>query len=298
MGCLNSGQGFRFTNANIHLSGPCNRSCYFCIGQHMMDLDSENNLSEWPLKGIDRFVEKCLEHNVRDIFLTGTNTDPLLYRHTYSLKEFLRKAIAGSRLGIRTNAAKFGSQISDFHMFDMGSITICSFDPFIYRKMMGSGFPPDIENIVYLCRESYGWTEPPKVNVVLGPENTGLTLRASGDILNTIFRCKFAGVKRINLREPYGQPHVGNPLESFSDYRIDDVYGQPTYDICGVHVTYWDVHYCEIETVNLYANGRVSVDYPITRGYSDSGDVKDQSNFTHGRHREQWVKLRKKTDVD
>ncbi len=261
----------------------------------MMDLDPENNLDQWPLIGIDSFVEKCNERGVREVFVTGTNTDPMLYKHTAKLVSYIKSNIPDSRVGIRTNAERFLKVGNTMHFYDMGSVTICSFDPYIYQKMMGTGYPPDIGNLVYTCMNSYMWKEPPKVNVVLGPENCGITLRASGDILNTIFKCKFAGIKRVNLREPYGQAHVGNPLESFATYRIEDVYGQPTYDICGVHVTYWDVHYCEVESVNLYANGKVSEDYPITRGHSDkNGKVLDQSNFTHGRHNEQWVKLRKK----
>ena len=39
----------------------------------------------------------------------------------------------------------------------------------------------------------------------------------------------------------------------------------------------------------IYADGRISLDYPITRGYNNLGIVKDQSNFTHGRQVEQWV---------
>ena len=85
MGCLNSSNKFEHVFANIHLSGPCNRSCYFCIGQHMMDLDPENNLDTWPLLGLDKFVERCNERSITDVFVTGTNTDPMLYKHTAQL---------------------------------------------------------------------------------------------------------------------------------------------------------------------------------------------------------------------
>ena len=61
MGCLNADSGFSHWFGNIHLSGPCNRACYFCIGQHMMALDPFNNLDEWPLVGLDDFVRKCQE---------------------------------------------------------------------------------------------------------------------------------------------------------------------------------------------------------------------------------------------
>ena len=90
MGCLNYNEGFPHWFGNIHLSGPCNRSCYFCIGQHMMALDPINNLSRWPLKGMREFLGHCLGHGIREINVTGSNTDPLLYEHTRKLKDLLK----------------------------------------------------------------------------------------------------------------------------------------------------------------------------------------------------------------
>lgn len=263
----------------------------------MMALDPENNLDTWPLVGIDKFIDKCNERGVKDVFVTGTNTDPLLFKHTRKLAFEIKNRIIGSRLGIRTNAVA----LHDYNQllpYTNGSVTICSFDPYIYKKMMGQGEPPDLAKLVQMTNDA-GWREPFKVNIVLGPENCGgrtlLTSRVSADIVNSITECIDKGIKRINLREPYGQPTVGNPLEIFEDRMVEQVHGMSTYDFYGTYVTYWDVHYCEVESVNLYANGKVSEDYPITRGHSDeTGKVLDQSNFSHGRHNEQWIKLRKK----
>lgn len=283
MGCLNSNRGFAHVFGNVHLSGPCNRSCYFCIGQHMMELDPLNVLDTWPLPGLELFTAACRQRAVRDVFVTGTNTDPLLYRHATRLSATIRATIPGARVGIRTNAAALRS-VDQLLPYEMGSVTVCSLKPEIYRAMMGSGEPPDIARVVEMCDEAR-WHEPPKVNIVLGPENRL-------DIVSTIGGCADAGVRRFNLREPYGQPRVGNPLAYWERCRIEDVLGMPTYRFNSVTVTYWDVHFCEVESVNLYASGRVSEDYPITRGHSDNGEVRDQAQFEHGRHREQWVKLR------
>lgn len=64
MGCLNYNKGFEHWFGNIHLSGPCNRACYFCIGQHMMAVDAENNLNTWPLLGIEEFVVLCQQAGI------------------------------------------------------------------------------------------------------------------------------------------------------------------------------------------------------------------------------------------
>lgn len=273
MGCLNSGKGFSHWFGNIHLSGPCNRSCYFCIGQHMQALDPLDNLGEWPLKNIDEFVARCIERGVTEVNVTGTNTDPLLYRHTRALREYLVVNIPGLIFGIRTNGALDRMDVLD--QYDKGSITICSFDPVVYRAMMGSGSPPDLAAIVSR------FTGNLKVNIVLGPENRG------HDLLETIKCYAVAGVKRVNLREPYGQPHHGNPFADLEPGKI--TLGMPTYYIGGAEVTYWDVHYVEVESVNLYASGRVSLDYPITRGHDTAtGRVYDQSRFPGGRVLPQW----------
>jgi len=274
MGCLNADNGFEHWFANIHLSGLCNRSCYFCIGQHMMSLDRYNVLNEWPLPNLEEFLSQCKTRQVKEICLTGTNTDPALYRHQEKLCQYLRDRM-DVPLAIRTNAVKYDK--STFSLWDKASITLCSFDSKIYKLMMGSGCPPDLKKILQ---------ENPqvdiKINIVLGRENVD-TL----DFFDTLRKLSSLGIKRVNLREPYGQPHIGNPMpsECFKRHKL----GMPLYEFDGMEVMYWDVHYVEVESVNLYANGRISVTYPITKGHDDKGEVHEQSFFPGGRIVEQWV---------
>jgi sulfatase maturation enzyme AslB (radical SAM superfamily) len=270
MGCLNSQGQFAHWFGNIHLSGPCNRSCYFCIGQHMMALDSFNTLDVFPLPGLDEFIEHCRARHVQTVYLTGTNTDPLLYRHISSL--FARIYTAGFRLGIRTNGIAFTPE--RWIWFDEASVTVCSLNPKISHAMMG-GPPPDLPRILEHSRQ-YDL----KVNIVLGPENLH-------EIEETLTALARMGVPRVNLREPYGQPNQSNPMRFYR--QTGTRYGMPFYDWDGMEVLYWDVHYVEVESVNLYASGRVSEAYPITQGCSDDGRVQPQSEFTGGRVRMQWV---------
>ena len=127
-----------------------------------------------------------------------------------------------------------------------------------------------------------------KVNIVLCPENRG------DDLLRTIEGLSAAGVRKINLREPYGQPHQGDPFAQ-SMSQVAERYGMPVYMMGATEVMYWDVHYVEVESVNLYANGIVSETYPITNGYDPSeGKVLDQSNWTDAkRHLPQWGSVSK-----
>lgn len=294
MGCLNSEGKFPHWFANIHLSGPCNRSCYFCVGQHMMALDSYNNLDRWPLLGIEEFVDECNKRGIKQIDLTGTNTDPLLYRHHAALSEYLCCEIPGVDLGIRTNGVAFeaAGARAFLALYDKVSVTLCSTNPHTYRKMMGQGEPPDMDRIAEFCQIR---GIKLKVNIVLGPENTGMNFP---DLYNTIELCRKLDIEQINLREPYGQPHVGDPLENLLIPEPVKVLGMPEYllNINGraMSIVYWDVHYVEVESVNLYANGHISIDYPITRGHDPkTGSVMPQKDFPGGRVREQWVSISK-----
>jgi len=281
MGCLNSQGQFDHWFGNIHLSGPCNRACYFCIGQHMMALDPLNNLDTWPLENIDLFVDECREHGITEINVTGSNTDPLLYKRTHQLRAYLDKTIPNLRLGLRTNGAVIRPDIWQF--YDKGSISITSLNKELYRKTMGCGTPPNIRRILEINKG-----KDIKVNIVLCPETV-----ETGDVLDTIYRLARMGIQTINVREPYGQPHIGNPLEGVLS-EIDSVYGMTTYGLIKsfTTVTYWDVHYVEVESVNLYANGEVSTTYPVSKGHCpETGKVLDQTNFkTSGRVCPQWVK--------
>lgn len=295
MGCLNSNQGFSHWFANLHFSGICNRSCYFCIGQHMMALDPFDNLNKRNLDNFDEFIIKCQEHNVGEVNFTGSNTDPLLYKFQSELIEDLRKVIPGVKIGLRTNGALALRNPDVWKLYDKASVSITTFQREIYRETMGQGSPPNLEEILKIKPEM-----PVKVNLVLCPETTDENV----DYWFTLTKLRHLGIKRVNLREPYGQPHIGDPLAKEAKFnplmkQIKTTLGMPTYDFFGMEVTYWDVHYVEVESVNLYANGIVSVTYPITKGHDPvTGDVKDQENFQKsGRIRNQWLTSKKHLPV-
>lgn len=282
MGCLNSNENFSHWFGNIHLSGPCNRSCYFCIGQHMMALDPLNNLNEWPLKNIDRFVDQCIQHNIIEVNVTGSDTDPLLYKHTKELYNYLKVRIPNLVFGLRTNAVLALDRADIVELYDKFSISITTLDPDLYVQTMGQGNPPDIKAIV----ERFGHKRI-KANVVLCPETV-----ESGDVLVTVQKLSEIGITKINLREPYGQAHIGDPFTMYTS--MTNRFSMPVYQFGDAEVVYWDVHYVEVESVNLYANGEVSTTYPVTKGHCpETGKVLDQSHFGHGRVNQQWVNFGK-----
>lgn len=250
----------------------------------MMALDPYNNLKTWPLTNIDKFVIKCNEHRVREINLTGSNTDPLLYEHTEKLANYLKLCIPDVKLGVRTNGADALVKMGTLDLFDHISVSITSFNKAIYEKTMGRGLPPDKRLLKKLAKN-----KRLKVNIVLCPE---ILYRDSRDLIETLNVLSDAGVETVNLREPYGQPHIGDPAKSIGLLQSGLRHGMPCYRILDMDVTYWDVHYVEVESVNLYANGIISETYPITKGHDPvAGKVEDQGHFTKsGRVRPQWLK--------
>jgi hypothetical protein len=230
----------------------------------MMALDPLNNLKK----------------NIKEINVTGSNTDPLLYRHIYKLTWLLRQSIPGVRIGLRTNGVLILSNHKDlWTLYDKVSISVTSLDPELYTQTMGMGTPPNLEKIIAM-----GPTKELKLNVVLCPETV-----QTGDIFQTIAKASDLGIKRINLREPYGQPCIGDPLKGILKSETS-TYGMPTYKWGSTLVTYWDVHFVEVESINLYANGIVSTTYPVSKGHCpDTGKVLDQGHFNQsGRIIEQW----------
>lgn len=274
MGCLNDDKEFGHWFANVHLSGPCNRACYFCIGQHMMALDALNTLTTWPLPGWDGFAAAVSERGIKEAYITGSNTDPLIASNLPQIVEALR-ALGVTKVGVRTNGALAVRHPDLWALFDQVSLSVTSFNPSLYTLTMGRGAPPDLKAI-----QSLG--VPVWANVVLCPETV-----ESGDIIHTLAALKNAGIPKVNLREPYGQAHIGNPMVRWAP--SGELFGNPVYNFHGMEVVYWDVHSTEVKSVNLYANGRVSLDYSVTKGHDEGGVVLDQSHFTSGRHRPQWV---------
>jgi len=250
----------------------------------MPGLDTIDNLDTWPLPGMEQFLASCRSHGVKDINITGSDTDPLLFKHLPELCSLLREEIPGAVLGLRTNGVLALARPELWGLFDKGSVSITSFDDEIYIKTMGNGRPPDLKEILMLPGSI---SKNLKINIVLCPEN------ASPDLFITLGKLANLGIQHVNIREPYGQPHIGNPLELLKPEGIR--LGMPFYNIFGVDVMYWDIHYVEVESVNLYANGKLSETYPVSLGHDPAvGKVEDQGHFSvSGRQFEQWTNKRK-----
>lgn len=236
--------------ANILLSGPCNLRCPYCIGRQVDPRFNRDNLDEFPLRNLEPFVELLRRHGVRQVVLTGTNTDPQLYRHEARLIAWLREQIPGVQLSLHTNGQLALKKIAAFNLYDRVSLSLPSFDPGTYARMTGSRRVPDLAAIL---RES---RVPVKVSCVLDEAN-------AGEMAGFLARCRALGVRRAVLRQLYGDPRqweLPAGLRLVGSYRRN-----PVYDWEGMEVTYWRFEDTASTSLNLFSDGSISSEYLLTR---------------------------------
>jgi len=240
--------------ANLLFSGPCNARCYFCIGRQLDPALSSHNLDVYPPRNLDAFVALIRAHQIRQVVFTGTNTDPQLYRHEACLLDQLRAQLpAETRFSLHTNGRLALRKIATFNGYDRAAISLPSFDPLTYRKMMGVPEPPDLPEII---RQS---TIPIKISCLLTPENTA-------EVPRFLVRCREMGIRRLVLRKPFGERRSWDKLILIdrmaltprSEYRTN-----PVYDFLGMEVTLWDFQQSTNKSINLFASGLISSSYQL-----------------------------------
>jgi MoaA/NifB/PqqE/SkfB family radical SAM enzyme len=237
--------------ANILFAGPCNRTCPFCIGKLMPDRVNVDNLDVFPLRGLDGFVEEVNGQRIEQIVMTGTVTDPQLYRHEERLLALLRERLhEGARFSVHTNGVLALRKWEAFNAYDRACISFPSFEPATYEKLMGSRRVPDLAAIVARARI------PVKVSCVVNDEN----LR---DVDSFLARCRAIGVRRVVLRKLYGETRElevlrGVPVRAW--FR-----GNPVVDVDGMEVTWWDFDRTAMSSLNLFADGTLGTSYLIAR---------------------------------
>ncbi|MEM7180140.1 MAG: radical SAM protein [Spirochaetota bacterium] len=222
--------------------------CLYCIGK--LTAKHPSNLHQFPIYGLDRFVEECKQRGIEEISFTGTDTDPLLYRHPEKLISWLREKIPGVRLSLHTNGLLILRKRRIVELFDRLSISLYSFESESYNKLTGVRRMPDFVAI------SQSIAIPTKVSVIYSQEN-------HTEIASIMEMCRKAHIKRFVLRKVYGFPGLENP---FADLPVQYTFaGNPVYTIDGLEVTWWDFAKSELSCINLFADGSISEEYNITK---------------------------------
>ena len=91
------------------------------------------------------------------VSVTGTNTEPLLYRHTAALVDHLRREVPGVQLSLHTNGIVALERSEDFHRYDRATVSVPSLDPDTCLAMTGRAAPVELAELVPECKGYLGW---------------------------------------------------------------------------------------------------------------------------------------------
>jgi hypothetical protein len=236
---------------NILLSGPCNLACPLCIGAQVHSSERLNNLDRWPLLGLQRFAALLLDRGIREISLTGVDTEPMLYRHGPALLAWLRRTLPGSRISLHTNGTLILRNPALFNSFDRATISVPSLVPRTCLAMTGTPRVLDLARIVSIA------TIPIKVSTLVTRDN-------ADEVPALLRRCCSLGIRRAVLRKPWQVSSPVDPLPGRSPVRF--FAGNPVFEVEGMEVTIWDFHRTALPCVNLHADGAVDTEYELAGG--------------------------------
>jgi MoaA/NifB/PqqE/SkfB family radical SAM enzyme len=237
--------------ANILFAGPCNARCPFCIGRQIDPRLSVNNLHEFPPRHLDRFIDRIMEHEIKQIVFTGTTTDPQLYQHEARLLDDLRRQLPGdTQYSIHTNGRLALKKLDTFNLYDRACLSFPSFNPITYFTMMGVRGVPDLAQIVDRAQI------PVKVSCLINEHNRP-------ELPEFLDRCQALGIQRLVIRQVYGDLHA-LPIVAGLSWR-GWYAGNSVYDYRGMEVTYWNFDHCDCQSINLFSEGTISAEYLLTK---------------------------------
>jgi oxygen-independent coproporphyrinogen-3 oxidase len=245
-----------FEFGNILFSGPCNQKCPFCIGHQL--LKTPNNLRKETLENLDKFISVMKQSKTSKIILTGTRTDPQLYKYEEDLLNHLRSNLPDIHISLHTNGLLAIPKMKTFRMYDSCTISINSFHPQTYSKLHGVKQMPNLKDILKQAPNV-----PIKLSCVLTEDN----IHQVGEYLQI---AKNLGIKRIALRHLYGDGRRW-PIEAFQNKKpIKYHQSNPVYDFDGLQVTHWIFDNTSGRSLNLFSDGTLSDEYLLTKAPNQS----------------------------
>ncbi|CAF0832645.1 unnamed protein product [Rotaria sordida] len=245
-----------FEFGNILFSGPCNQKCPFCIGHQLVE--TPKNLRKETLANLDEFISLIKQSETSKIILTGTRTDPQLYKYEEKLINRLRHDLPNVHISLHTNGLLAIPKIKTFRMYDSCTISINSFHPQTYYKLHGVKQMPNLKNILQQATNI-----PIKLSCILTEDN----IHQVEEYLQT---AKKLGIKRIALRHLYGDDRRW-PIPVFQNKQpIKYHQNNPVYDFDGLQVTHWIFDKTSGRSLNLFSDGTLSDEYLLTKAPNQS----------------------------
>lgn len=282
-----------YSFANINLLGRCNVNCFFCLGKdiekELKDHDQvKTHFNEW--RNFAEFLARCKNFGIKKIYITGQNTDSLLYYYLSQLIDYLHDQ--GFKVGLRTNGYLAAENLATINRCELSTgYSIHSLNPITTRMILGRSDMPDWEQIIPK-------TERPRVSIVLNrcneyefwdilkfiskfrhsrlngngiPEEFGVRYvqvrRVSTDTRLSLLAADMAAYERIytQVRSVFGAPDAlfvdGHKLADAEEYEI---YGLP--------VVFWRTVKTSVNSINYFTDGTISEEYFVVEGYLKNMD--------------------------
>lgn len=257
--------------ANINLLGKCNLRCFFCLGGDLEEEFSKYNQLNVPpnkLKNLDKFLLLCRNHGIENVYITGQNTDSLLYQHLDELIDYLQDKW-GFKVGLRTNGLLAEKKVNTINKCHKSiSYTLLTLKPETMKKITGVARIPDFNFIFNNVRIQQ------RVATVITEHNVK-------EILNLIKfvskypQIKYFQIRRISTDTRYRE--FRKPINLFDELlekikkrfkQIGEFELAPIFDIYGVKVVFWKTVETSVNSFNYFSNGVISDEYFIVEGYT------------------------------
>jgi len=258
-----------YSFANINLLGRCNAQCFFCLGLDLAEkINRFNHLqihfSDW--KNFSAFLQKCREVQVTKIYITGQNTDSLMYQYLGQLVDFLHGN--GFQVGLRTNGYLALDKLDVINKCDLSvGYSVHTINPVTNKMIMGRSDIPNWGLIIPA-------TERPRISIVLNRCNKWEFFQLLR-FLSQFKNIRYVQVRRVSTdtRAELLMPDMVAYEEVYSQVR--DIFplkrrfavDAEVYEIYGMDVVFWRTVKTSVNSLNYFTDGTISDSYFIVEGY-------------------------------
>lgn len=262
-----------YSFANINLLGKCNVDCYFCLGKDLelefeQYQDTQTHFLKFP--NFQNFIDRCKELQIPQIYITGQNTDSLLYRHLDQLIDYLQ--LQGFKVGLRTNgllAHKMMDVINkcDTCWGDAVSYSIHTLNLETQKKIWKT---PLVPNWDFILKNT---TAKMRVAIVVTRYNYQ-EIDSILQFLSNYKNVEYVQVRKICTDTRYNE--LVEDMELFEQYekevaakylKIKTFESASVYGMYGMEVSFWRTVGTTVNSINYFSNGILSDDYFIIEGY-------------------------------
>lgn len=247
--------------------GQCNFKCFYCLGHEMHESTKYNTLNthfqNWP--NFNKWLDDLHNNNVKKIYLSSTNSEPLLYEYLSELIDYLQDMRFD--VGIRTNGSLDTSVCSKCK--EEVSLSLQSLNPDTFQKITNVPLSFDfLKNLSKIKSDNI------RVSIVINRYNYK-------EIFDILDQLKDYDLRYVQLRQCYKyyetdiQPDIdafNYVLNKLKTFPIKGNFNESIiYDVYGLSVSVWETVFKKesISSSNYWTNGVITNNNLLVEGYED-----------------------------